>query len=105
MSYTLDEALKILRRHEPELRQRGIVHAAVFGSVARGEARERSDVDVLVDLDPERRLGMFEYAAIKLFVAGLFGAETLDGPIDVVNRATLKEGLRSGILGEAVRAF
>jgi uncharacterized protein len=105
MAYSLDEVLKILRRHEPELRQRGVVHAAVFGSVARGEARETSDVDVLVDLDPGKRLGMFEYAAIKLFVASLFGAETLDGPIDVVSRATLKEGLRSGILDEAVRAF
>lgn len=105
MQVSLPEALTILRQHEPELRARGVLHAAVFGSVARGEAREMSDVDVMVELDEARSLGLFEYADIKLYIAGLFGASDLDGPIDVVNRATLKERLRPAILREAVRAF
>jgi hypothetical protein len=45
---TLDPVLDTLRSHEVELRQMGVCHAAVFGSVARGEARRDSGVDVLV---------------------------------------------------------
>jgi hypothetical protein len=41
-----------LKALEPELRERGILSAAVFGSVVRGQARPDSDVDVLVDIDP-----------------------------------------------------
>jgi predicted nucleotidyltransferase len=48
---TLDGVLDTLRSHEGELRDLGVSHAAVFGSVARGEAKGTSDVDVLVDLD------------------------------------------------------
>jgi predicted nucleotidyltransferase len=105
MPHTLPQALSVLREHEPELRRRGVLHAAVFGSVARGEAGEASDVDVLVDLDPGMPLGLFEYVDIKLFVASRFGVDSLEGPVDVVNRATLKERLRPDVLREAVRAF
>lgn len=90
MPHSLAETLRILNEHEPELRRRGVAHAAMFGSVARGEAAERSDVDILIDLDPERRIGLFDHAAIKLYIAELFGIDSLDGPIDVVNRHSLK---------------
>jgi len=99
------DAEDILKEHEPEVRWRGVRHAAVFGSVARGEAAGTSDVDILIDLDPERRIDLFEYVNIKLHIASLFGVESLDGPIDVVNRKMLKPLLRQQILGEAVDAF
>ena len=75
-------------------------HAAVFGSVARGEARADSDIDVLVELDRERPLGIFEYARLKLYIN-----EILDGTGDVVNRRTLKPLLRDSILRDAVHTF
>jgi len=77
----------------------------VFGSVARGEASATSDVDILIDLDETQPLDLFDYANIKLFVARLFGMDSLDGPIDVVNRKTLKPLLRDQVLKEAVNAF
>ena len=92
--------LETLKQHEPELRRLGVRHAAVFGSVARGEARPDSDVDVLVDLDPERPIGVFEYARLKLFIGGLLG-----GASDVVNRKTLKPLLRDSILRDSINAF
>jgi predicted nucleotidyltransferase len=49
MPTSLAAALRILKDHEPELRRRGVVHAAVFGSVARGEANAVSDVDILIE--------------------------------------------------------
>lgn len=100
MRGTLQEVLHTLRTHEDELRRMGVSHAAVFGSVARGEARADSDVDVLVELDRERPMGIFEYARVKLYIN-----ELLSGVGDVVNRRTLKPLLRDATLRDAVHAF
>ena len=100
MAASLPQVLNTLQAHESDLRRRGVRHAAVFGSVVRGEARADSDIDVLVDLDPARPIGIFEYARLKLYVGELLG-----GGADVVNRKTLKPLLRDGILSEAVDAF
>jgi predicted nucleotidyltransferase len=100
MTGTLENVLGTLRTHEGELRRLGVSHAAVFGSVARGEARADSDIDVLVDLDQNRPMGIFEYARLKLYIN-----EILDGVGDVVNRRTLKPLLRDSILRDAVHAF
>lgn len=100
MRDTLQDVLHTLRAHEDELRQMGVSHAAVFGSVARGEARADSDVDVLVELDRERPMGIFEYARAKLYIN-----ELLSGAGDVVNRRTLKPLLRDSIVRDAVHAF
>jgi hypothetical protein len=100
MARSLEDVLHVLRAHENELRQLGVSHAAVFGSVARGEARTDSDVDVLVDLDQNRSLGIFEYARLKLYLN-----EILDGAGDVVNRKTLKPLLRANIQHDAIHTF
>ncbi len=96
----LGGVLDILKRHEAELRQLGARHAAVFGSVARGEPREGSDIDILVELDPDKPVGVFEYARLKLYILELLGRS-----VDVVNRKTLKPLLRESILHESVNAF
>jgi hypothetical protein len=92
--------LDVLHAHEAGLRERGVAHIAVVGSVARGEARSDSDIDVLVDLDPHRPIGLFEYSGLKLYIADLIGVSA-----DVVNRKTLKPMLRDAILRDAVNAF
>jgi predicted nucleotidyltransferase len=97
---TLDDVLNTLRSHEQELRRIGVAHAAVFGSVARGDARADSDIDVMVELDDGHPMGIFEYARLQLYIN-----EILKGAADVVNRRTLKPLLRDSILREAVHAF
>jgi len=94
------DAIKILRRHQADLHARGIVHAALFGSVARGEARTKSDLDILIELDPELKLDIFAYVGLKRYVAGLF-----NGPVDVVNKDALKPYLRQPVSADAVYAF
>lgn len=96
----LSGVLQTLRAHKGELRAMGVSHASVFGSVARGEARANSDIDVLVDLDRERPIGIFEYARLKLYIGELFGSSA-----DVVNRRTLKPLLRDSIIRDAIDAF
>jgi uncharacterized protein len=100
MKMELQYVLETLRSHEGDLRRLGVSHAAVFGSVARGEAGAESDIDVLVDLDENRPMGIFEYARLKLYIS-----ELLDGPSDVVNRRTLKPLLRANILHDLIHAF
>src|ERR1017187_10434985 len=100
MKLDLQYALETLRSHESDLRRLGVSHAAVFGSVARGEAGAESDIDVLVDLDENRPMGIFQYARLKLYIN-----ELLDGPSDVVNRRTLKPLLRANILHDLIHAF
>jgi len=100
MTAALSDVLQILRSHESELRLRGVSHAAVFGSVARGEASLGSDIDVMVELDEHRAMGIFECARLKLYIN-----ELLDGAGDVVNRRTLKPLLRDNILRDAIHAF
>jgi hypothetical protein len=65
-----------------------------------GDSHESSDVDVLVDLDRERPIGLFEYSRLKLRIAELLGDSA-----DVVNRRTLKPLMRDNILRDAIDAF
>ena len=49
MAKSLRETLALLQAHQAELQRRGVRHAAVFGSVARGDARPESDTDILIE--------------------------------------------------------
>ncbi len=95
-----DDALKTLKRSEPALRARGVRRAALFGSVARGDNRPDSDIDILVEIDPEAHITVLDYAGLKEFIASLF-----DGPVDVVNRDSLKPYVRPAATADAVYAF
>jgi uncharacterized protein len=74
--------------------------AAVFGSVARGDSRPDSDIDIMVEIDPEARLTVFDYSGLKDYIASLF-----DGPVDVVNRDGLKPYVRPTATVDAIYAF
>jgi predicted nucleotidyltransferase len=74
------EALNRLRRHEPELRDLGVASLSLFGSVARGEQGNQSDVDVAVRFDPAAGVGLFGWAGI----AGRL-EELLDGKVDMIS--------------------
>jgi len=75
--------------------QSGAHDVRVFGSVARGEEREGSDIDFLVVLEPGRTL--LDLARLELELERLLGR-----PVDVVTEAGLREPIRSAALREAV---
>jgi predicted nucleotidyltransferase len=95
-----NEILSILRQHESTLRARGMRHAALFGSVARGDARPDSDIDILIELAPDAGLDIFKYVGLKMYIEGLF-----PGSVDVVDRDALKPLLRTPTANDAIYAF
>ncbi len=76
-----DEVITTLKAREADLRAQGVTHAAVFGSVARNDQGQESDIGILVDLDPSIIVTMFNYAGAKDYVASLFAQS-----VDVTNR-------------------
>ena len=89
-----------LREHEAALPARGVTHAALFGSRARGDDRPDSDTDIMIALDPTIRLTVFDYTGLKLDIASLF-----DGPVDVVNRDSLKPYVKPDATSDAIYAI
>ena len=73
----------------------GVARLMIFGSVARGTAEPSSDVDVLYELQPGRRLG-WEIEDLSDELSELFAR-----PVDLVSRAALHERLRAAVLAEA----
>jgi predicted nucleotidyltransferase len=95
-----DDIIAKLKAAEPALRARGIRRAAVFGSVARGDDRPDSDVDIMIEIDPEAHITVYDYVGLKEYVAGLF-----EGSVDVVSRDGLKPYLRPAATADAIYAF
>jgi predicted nucleotidyltransferase len=89
-----------LRQNERALRARGVVHAALFGSRARGDNGPDSDIDILIDIEPEAHVSVYDYVGLKDYIASLF-----EGPVDVVNREGLKSYVRPAATADAVYAF
>jgi predicted nucleotidyltransferase len=94
------EIIAKLRKNETALRSRGISHAAVFGSRARGDNRPDSDINIMVEFDPVARVTVFNYAGLKEYIASLF-----DAPVDVVSREGLKAYIRPAATTDAIYAF
>lgn len=88
--------LATLDAHADELRRLGAKSLALFGSLARGEGSDSSDIDLLVELQPKT---FDAYMDVKLFLEKILGRK-----IDLVLADAVKPRLRSVILAEAVHA-
>lgn len=95
-----DHALGVIREHQHELTRLGVVHASIFGSVARGNDRPDSDVDVVVEVDPAVVRGLFALGRIQVSLE-----EWMGRPVDVARRDRLREGVAREVEQEAVHAF
>jgi uncharacterized protein len=94
-----DEAITKLKEHEAELRQLGVQHLYLFGSTARGEAGEDSDVDLFFDYE-RGKLGLFELMDVKEQTSRILGRKA-----DIMTRDSLHKVLRSRIEASALQVF
>ncbi len=89
-----------LREHQDELTAAGILHLRVFGSVARGEANDSSDVDLIAEFDHKRKLTLLDMAGLENRLS-----ELLQVKVDLTPAETMKQSVRSMADKEAVLAF
>jgi hypothetical protein len=87
---------EIKRKVLPVLRKYDLKKAGIFGSIARGELREDSDVDILVEIGRDD-ISLLDFVGIKLELEDALGRK-----VDLVEYDTLKPLLRERILAEEV---
>jgi predicted nucleotidyltransferase len=92
-------ALTALKAHEAELKRLGVEHLFLFGSTARDEAREDSDVDLFFD-HPEGSLGLFALMDVKDAATRILGRKA-----DIMTRRSLHRVLRPAIEASALPVF
>ena len=93
------KVIEILKNHDDFIkREYGVKNIGVFGSFARGEEKEGSDIDVLVDFN-EGAKTFDHFMELKFFLEDLFGRK-----IDLVTVTALRPQLKEGILKEVTYA-
>ena len=90
----------MVREHAAELRARGVTGLGLFGSTARGESGEASDIDIVVDVAPGRKFSLIDLAGLRAYLCDLFQHET-----DVVVREDLRPSFREEIERDTVRVL
>ena len=95
----LNDAINIIKQNQDLLRTYFVKDLYIFGSFARNEVRQMSDIDILVDFEPDARIGIFEFIRLKRDLGELLHCE-----VDLATRDSLHEALRKDILNEAVHA-
>ncbi|TWB21285.1 hypothetical protein FBZ89_105156 [Nitrospirillum amazonense] len=95
-----DHVLALLKQHEPEFRRAGIGALFLFGSVARDEATDTSDVDVFFDLDRPQGFTLFSLAAVQERLQDILCTK-----VDVMTRDAIHPRRRGRIEADAVRVF
>jgi predicted nucleotidyltransferase len=93
----IEHVRRVLQAHRQEIALLGVRSLAVFGSVARGEAQERSDVDMLVEFSLP--VGIFQFVRVKAYLESILGC-----PVDLVVEDAIRPQMRDRILREAVHA-
>ncbi len=94
-----DEALSRQATQAQAWRAFPVKRIAIFGSVARDEAGEGSDVDILVEFLPDAHVGLFEFVRLQRTLSDL-----LDARVDLATPDALREEMREQILREAIDA-
>jgi predicted nucleotidyltransferase len=97
---TADDIIASLQAHAAELRRAGIRHLSLFGSVARGEARPDSDIDLAAEIDRTVGLDLFGLVALERQLSQMLGRK-----VDLTLEPVEKRRLQANINRDRRRAF
>jgi uncharacterized protein len=95
-----DQVITLLKRHEPEFRDAGVGALFLFGSVARDQAHNASDIDVFFDLSRSHGFTLFDLVALQQRMQEILGAK-----VDLMTRSGIHPRRRPRIEADAVRVF
>ena len=97
MKKSLDEIKEIIKKHKDELKEKySVKEIGIFGSFVRGEAKEDSDIDILVEF--EKPIGLFKFLELEEYLSNLIGRE-----VDLVSKKALKPHIGKHILEEVIK--
>src|SRR3989344_2893567 len=85
--------VKILKKH-------GIVRAGIVGSYASGENKKKSDVDILIEVDKNRKFSLLDFVGLKLELE-----DVLKKKVDLVEYSVIKKRIRNQILNDEVKVI
>lgn len=100
LSEKASEVLQILRTAAPQLRELGVKHLSLFGSTARGTRRPGSDIDLLLDLDEQRKIDLLDYAGIIAEIQKLVPQR-----VDAALRSTLRSHVARNAVRDEIHVF
>ncbi|MEJ5172227.1 MAG: nucleotidyltransferase family protein [Hydrogenothermaceae bacterium] len=93
------EIISIIKKHKGKLiKEYGVKEIALFGSYIRGEEREDSDIDILVEFDEKSDVDLIKFINMELYLSNLLGKK-----VDLVEKSSLKPRISKYILQEAVK--
>lgn len=94
----LETITRILKEHKEELKDKyGVTEMGVFGSYVRGEQKEESDLDILVEFKPDSEIGLLDFVGLENDLSNILGVK-----VDLVEKSVLKPRIGRHILGEVV---
>ncbi|NRG16674.1 nucleotidyltransferase domain-containing protein [Rhizobiales bacterium] len=96
------DIIRKLRMHRDELGRIGVRHLFLFGSVARGQARPDSDIDLAYELDPARKFSLFDIGRLEQEIESILGSAN---KIDFASRKDLFGQVRESTLADEIRVF
>ena len=92
-----EEILEILRKHKDYLRKKfGVREIGLFGSFAKGNQTEDSDIDILIEVE-RGRMSLISYMKLKFFLEDLLGRK-----VDLVTKKSLKPELKENVLKDII---
>lgn len=98
MMKSLNEIKKILKTHEEDLKQRyGIKEMGIFGFSIRGEADEKSDIDIMVEFEPNARISLLDFIELENYLSDLLGVK-----VDLVEKSALKPRIARQVFKEVI---
>ncbi|MDI9645700.1 MAG: nucleotidyltransferase family protein [Archaeoglobales archaeon] len=98
MMRTLDDIIRLIEEHKEEIRKKfRVKEIGVFGSYVRGEMKETSDVDVLVEFEENAKVSLIDFLKLENYLSEILGVR-----VDLVEKGALKPNIGKRVLKETV---
>ncbi len=94
-----EQVIALLKKNINSLRSFHVKALYLFGSVVRGDEKQTSDIDILVEFEHDAHIGLFEFSRLQRTLSGILGCE-----VDLVTPDALKPLIKDHILEEALFA-